>query len=111
MLRVRMMHGQGEAHDPNKIRPTNIIIITDGLTTCQVDKLILKTAKTLDKCCAVAWQVEIRFLQVRNGLKGTLLLKQSDDTLCTQYKVRDNVDPTLGRRIGGWDFEDTSWGC
>ncbi|KAI9721848.1 MAG: hypothetical protein M1812_002184 [Candelaria pacifica] len=49
---------------PDTTKPLNIIVITDGVPSDDVESVIINAAKKLDKFDAPAWQVGIQFFQV-----------------------------------------------
>jgi uncharacterized protein YegL len=82
-------------------KPLNIIVITDGEPSDDVESVIIGAAKTLDRLDAPAWQVGIQFFQVGREPGAREHLKQLDDELCQlagDEDLRDIVDtvPFLG---------------
>jgi uncharacterized protein YegL len=82
------------AANPDGIKPLNIIIITDGEPSDDVESPIISAAKKLDKYDAPAWQVGIQFFQVGNEPGAREHLKQLDDDLeeLAGTELRDIVD-------------------
>ncbi|USP80326.1 hypothetical protein yc1106_07600 [Curvularia clavata] len=79
----------------DKTKPINIIVITDGEPTDDVESTIIQTAKKLDKLDAPAWQVGIQFFQVGREPGAREHLKQLDDglaELAQDEDLRDIVD-------------------
>ncbi|KAK1910259.1 hypothetical protein P3342_006532 [Pyrenophora teres f. teres] len=79
----------------DKIKPINIIVITDGAPSDDVESPIIQAAKKLDKLDAPAWQVGIQFFQVGNEKLAREHLKMLDDGLAELSKdsdLRDLVD-------------------
>lgn len=74
------------------IRPLNIIVITDGAATDDVEKVIKNAARKLDKLDAVSSQVGIQFFQVGRDPVATQDLRDLDDELNKREKIRDMVD-------------------
>ncbi|PGH15910.1 hypothetical protein AJ79_02077 [Helicocarpus griseus UAMH5409] len=74
------------------VKPLNIIVITDGSPTDDVESVVINVAKRLDKCNAQPWQVGIQFVQVGNDAKATQWLQELDDVLHKEQGVRDIVD-------------------
>ncbi|KAF2673660.1 hypothetical protein BT63DRAFT_421794 [Microthyrium microscopicum] len=76
------------------IKPLNIIVITDGEATDDVDSPLIAAAKKLDKLEAPAWQVGIQFFQVGQSPLAREYLKYLDDNLCDRNgkEIRDMVD-------------------
>ncbi|KAI9884797.1 MAG: hypothetical protein M1823_003408 [Watsoniomyces obsoletus] len=78
--------------EPKKTKPLNIIVITDGVASDDVESVIIKAAEKLDKLDAPAWQVGIQFIQVGNEKGAAEALKQLDDGLAEVKGIRDMVD-------------------
>ena len=82
-------------------KPLNIIVITDGERSDDVESVIIGAAKKLDRLDAPAWQVGIQFFQVGREPGAREHLKQLDDELgqlAGDDELRDIVDtvPFLG---------------
>ncbi len=82
-------HASGQAAT---INPLNIIVITDGVPSDDVESVIVHAARKLDRMGADAWQVGIQFFQVGRAPEATEMLTDLDDALSDQYKIRDMVD-------------------
>jgi uncharacterized protein YegL len=85
---------QYEAH-PDTTKPINIIVITDGEPSDDVESPIVAAAKKLDKLEAPAWQVGIQFFQVGKEPGAREHLKELDDglrELAGDADLRDIVD-------------------
>jgi uncharacterized protein YegL len=81
--------------NPDRTKPLNIIVITDGEPSDDVEAPIINCAKKLDKLDAPAWQVGIQFFQVGNEVGAREHLKQLDDELAElagDSDLRDIVD-------------------
>ncbi|KAL1955056.1 hypothetical protein VTO42DRAFT_9045 [Malbranchea cinnamomea] len=74
------------------IRPLNIIVITDGVPSDDVESVIVNAARKLDKLNAQPWQVGIQFFQVGNEPDAAEELRELDDALAEAKGVRDIVD-------------------
>ena len=74
------------------VKPLNIIVITDGVPSDDVESVIIRAAKRLDQYNADAWQVGIQFFQVGNEPDAAEDLRELDDGLASQEGVRDMVD-------------------
>ena len=85
-----------EMKGEDRVKPLNIIVITDGQATDDVESVILSAARKLDKLDICAWQVGIQFFQVGNDKAATKMLKELDDNLGHKEgkprEVRDMVD-------------------
>lgn len=80
---------------PDSTKPVNIIVITDGVPTDDVESVIVRTAKKLDKLDAPSWQVGIQFFQVGREEGAREHLKSLDDdlrSLSPDGDLRDIVD-------------------
>ncbi|KAF1939924.1 hypothetical protein EJ02DRAFT_424428 [Clathrospora elynae] len=80
---------------PETTKPINIIVITDGEPSDDVESPIIQAAKKLDKLDAPAWQVGIQFFQVGKEAGAREHLKQLDDELkelAGDEDLRDIVD-------------------
>lgn len=70
-----------EAKGEENVKPLNIIVITDGQATDDVESVILSAARKLDKWDAPAWQVGIQFFQVGEDAEARKMLEYLDDSL------------------------------
>ncbi|KAK8241182.1 hypothetical protein IWZ00DRAFT_547693 [Phyllosticta capitalensis] len=86
--------------NPDSTKPLNIIVITDGAPSDDVESVIINAAKKLDRADAPAWQVGIQFFQVGREPEAREHLKQLDDGLAelAGEEIRDMVDtvPFMG---------------
>jgi von Willebrand factor type A domain len=81
--------------NPESTKPLNIIVITDGEPSDDVESTIIWAADRLDKKDAPAWQVGIQFFQVGNEPGAREHLEQLDDYLgeiSGNKELRDIVD-------------------
>lgn len=86
---------QRVAADLDHTKPLNIIVITDGEPSDDVESVIINAAKKLDKYDAPAWQIGIQFFQVGREPGAKEHLKQLDDELAElagEEDLRDIVD-------------------
>ncbi|KAL8916109.1 MAG: hypothetical protein Q9208_008705 [Pyrenodesmia sp. 3 TL-2023] len=81
-----------EQKGPENCKPINIIVITDGVPTDDVESPIIAAAKKLDKLDAPAWQVGIQFFQIGDERGAAEALRELDDQLAETGDVRDMVD-------------------
>ncbi|OJD18494.1 hypothetical protein AJ78_01483 [Emergomyces pasteurianus Ep9510] len=79
-------------HRTTMVKPINVIVITDGSPTDDVETVVVRAAKRLDKCDAKPWQVGIQFVQVGNDSCARDWLESLDDVLHKEYDIRDIVD-------------------
>ncbi|KAH9835998.1 von Willebrand factor type A domain [Teratosphaeria destructans] len=87
--------------NPEITKPINIICITDGEPSDDVESPLIAAAKKLDKLDAPAWQVGVQFFQVGRDEEAKRHLKQLDDDLAEiagDDELRDIVDtvPFIG---------------
>ena len=89
-----------QAKGPDTVKPLNIIVITDGVPSDDVESVILNAAKKLEQQDAPAWQVGIQFFQVGNENGAAEALKELDDGLVEMGCARDIVDtvPWIGKQ-------------
>ncbi|KAK4504795.1 hypothetical protein PRZ48_002757 [Zasmidium cellare] len=83
------------AEAPETTKPINIICITDGEPSDDVESPLIQAAKKLDKLDAPAWQVGVQFFQVGRDEKAKAHLRQLDDELAEiagDDDLRDIVD-------------------
>ena len=83
------------------VKPLNIIVITDGVATDDVESAIISAAKKLDKMGAEPWQVGIQFFQVGCDRAAAQDLKELDDALADEHGVRDMVDTVPWTGVDG----------
>ncbi|TKA57842.1 hypothetical protein B0A55_12220 [Friedmanniomyces simplex] len=80
---------------PETTKPMNIICITDGEPSDDVESPLIAAAKKLDKLDAAAWQCGVQFFQVGNDEGARQHLRQLDDELAEiagDDGLRDIVD-------------------
>ncbi|KAI1608593.1 hypothetical protein EDD36DRAFT_104360 [Exophiala viscosa] len=82
---------QAHGHEAT-VKPLNIIVITDGVPSDDVEMVIVNAAKKLDKFGAEPWQVGVQFFQVGREPEAAENLRELDDSLSEQYQIRDMVD-------------------
>src|SRR5271155_5549810 len=82
------------------VKPLNIIVITDGVPSDDVESVIVKAAKKLDQYDAEPWQVGIQFFQVGREPEAAEGLQDLDDALSGEHGIRDMVDTVA------WSGED-----
>lgn len=84
----------GDVPDADVIKPVNIIVITDGIASDDVESVVEQAARKLDKLDAPPYQVGIQFFQVGNEPGARQALQSLDDELAARSAdgVRDMVD-------------------
>jgi uncharacterized protein YegL len=77
-----------------EVKPLNLIVLTDGVPSDDVESVLISAAKKLDKLDAPPFQVGVQFFQVGNEEGAKEALEQLDDELSTMVEggVRDIVD-------------------
>jgi hypothetical protein len=91
------------------IKPVNIIVITDGVPSDDVESPIIAAATHLDALDAPASQVGIQFFQVGNSRRAKERLKQLDDGMRERSgnpRLRDIVDTVAFTDAGGAKLTD-----
>jgi hypothetical protein len=80
--------------DGNETKPLNLIVLTDGVPSDDVESVLLSAAKKLDKLDAPPFQVGVQFFQVGNEEGAKEALMELDDGLSELVEggVRDMVD-------------------
>jgi hypothetical protein len=86
-----------------QVKSLNIIVITDGVPSDNVESVIVRAAKRLDQYNAEPWQVGIQFFQVGEEPKTAEDLRDLNDSLASQKGVRDiiNTVPWSGKQGEG----------
>lgn len=89
------------------VKPLNVIVVTDGVPSDDVEAPIVAAAEKLDRWDAPAWQVGIQFFQVGNEMGAGRALQELDDELRGRSGCRDIVDtvPWSGREGVGLNGE------
>ena len=90
--RVRRARAAGNAAPADEIKPMNVIVITDGAASDDVESEIMRIANKLEDADAPAWQVGIQFFQVGRELGAAEALQELDDELVDMGCRRDIVD-------------------
>ncbi|TVY81627.1 hypothetical protein LSUE1_G002621 [Lachnellula suecica] len=75
-------------------KPLNLIVLTDGVPSDDVETVLLSAAKKLDKLDATPYQIGVQFFQVGNEEGAKEALEELDDHLGDEVDggVRDIVD-------------------
>lgn len=98
-----------KAPKDSKPKPMNLICITDGVPTDDVEGPLIQAARRLDKMNAPAWQVGVQFFQVGRDKAAREHLQSLDDELesaAGKVELRDMVDTVpftdeVGARLTG----------
>jgi len=75
-------------------KPLNLIVLTDGVPSDDVESVLISAAKKLDKLDAPPFQVGVQFFQVGNEEGAKEALEELDDGLADLVEggIRDIVD-------------------
>lgn len=101
LARVEMMAAAkkdrfGKLKDPSlEVRPINIISITDGEFSDDVESVVVDAATRLDEVKAKSYQVGIQFVQIGDDPRARQDLQELDDGLAqarSDRRIRDIVD-------------------
>ena len=92
ILKAYMKAYEDSLRTSSELKPLNLIVLTDGVPSDEVEGVIVQCAKKLDKLEAPAYQVGIQFFQVGNESGAKEALEELDDCLAEQADVRDIVD-------------------
>jgi hypothetical protein len=85
---------ESELAEGRDFKPLNLIVLTDGVPSDDVESVLLAAAKKLDRLDAPPYQVGVQFFQVGNEEGAKEALEELDDELSNLVKggVRDIVD-------------------
>lgn len=77
-----------------EVKPLNLIVLTDGVPSDDVESVLISAAKKLDKLEAPPFQVGVQFFQVGNEEGAKEALEELDDDLTNLVEggIRDMVD-------------------
>lgn len=77
-----------------EVKPLNLIVLTDGVPSDDVESVLIAAAKKLDKLEAPPFQVGVQFFQVGNEEGAREALMELDDDLSSMVEggIRDMVD-------------------
>jgi uncharacterized protein YegL len=91
-----------KGNDIESVKPINLIVITDGCPSDDVESVLVSAAKKLDKLEAPPYQVGIQFFQVGNEQGAREALRELDDGIgeLVEGGVRDMVDTVT------WDVKN-----
>ncbi|KAL4267402.1 VWFA domain-containing protein [Pleurotus pulmonarius] len=92
-----MIEAAKDSGDPatlKAIKPTNFIVITDGVPTDDPESVIVNAAKRLDARGFPLSQLGIQFVQIGQSPKATEFLQELDNGLAATHGIRDIVDTT-----------------
>ncbi|KAH8812025.1 hypothetical protein F5884DRAFT_784152 [Xylogone sp. PMI_703] len=77
-----------------EVKPLNLIVITDGVPSDDIESVLVAAAKKLDRLDAPPFQVGVQFFQVGNEEGAREALMELDDDLSNRIDggIRDMVD-------------------
>jgi uncharacterized protein YegL len=83
-----------EMAEGRELKPLNLIVLTDGVPSDDVESVLISAAKKLDKLEAPPFQVGVQFFQVGNEEGAKEALEELDDGLSELVEggIRDMVD-------------------
>ncbi|GAB7351776.1 hypothetical protein MBLNU459_g2351t1 [Dothideomycetes sp. NU459] len=85
------------------VKPLNVIVVTDGAPSDDVEAALIGAARRLDRLDAPAWQVGVQFFQVGRDPDASRHLRMLDDELAeiAGESLRDMVDTVPFRGAEG----------
>lgn len=94
ILKPYLARVEKELAADREVKPLNLIVLTDGVPSDDVESVLLSAAKKLDKLDAPPYQVGVQFFQVGNEEGAKEALEELDDQLGNMVEggVRDIVD-------------------
>ena len=94
ILKPYMAKLESELSQGRDFKPLNLIVLTDGVPSDDVESVLLAVAKKLDRLDAPPYQVGVQFFQVGNEPGAREALEELDDGLSELVEggVRDIVD-------------------
>lgn len=89
----RKKRGGLAAQTAHEVKPLNVIVVTDGVPSDDVESVLLRAAQKLDALDAEPWQLGVQFVQVGEEQGAKEHLEGLDDDLSSLGKgCRDIVD-------------------
>lgn len=94
ILKPYLAHVEREMAAGREVKPMNLIVLTDGVPSDDVESVLLASAKKLDRLDAPPFQVGVQFFQVGTEPGAREALIELDDELAGMVAggVRDIVD-------------------
>jgi len=83
------------------VKPLNIIVITDGMLSNNIESVIISAVRKLDCADVPAWQVGIQFIQIGEETGVAEHLRNLDGDLVAESGARDMVDTVPWNGVGG----------
>ena len=95
ILRPYLRECEANQSQLEKVKPLNIIVITDGVPSDDPETVIVSYAKKLDKIEAPGWQVGIQFFQVGNERGAAEALEELDDGIHNRGEDIRDIEETV----------------
>jgi hypothetical protein len=94
ILKTYLAKCERDLSEGKEVKPLNLIVLTDGVPSDDVESVLISAAKKLDKMDAPPFQVGVQFFQVGNEEGAKEALEELDDELCNMVEggIRDIVD-------------------
>ena len=94
ILRPYLLKLEKEMGEGREVKPLNLIVLTDGVPSDDVESVLINAAKKLDKLDAPPFQIGVQFFQVGNEEGAKEALEELDDELSNLVEggIRDIVD-------------------
>lgn len=94
ILRPYLIKLEKDMGEGKEVKPLNLIVLTDGVPSDDVESVLINAAKKLDKLDAPPFQVGVQFFQVGNEEGAKEALEELDDELSNLVEggIRDIVD-------------------
>ncbi|KAK7455840.1 hypothetical protein VKT23_010876 [Stygiomarasmius scandens] len=78
----------------SNLKPVNIIVITDGEPTDNVESVIVNASRQLSQAAVPERMLGIQFVQIGNDSDATKFLQHLDNQLKREHQITDMVDTT-----------------
>lgn len=94
ILKPYLTRLEAEMAAGREMKPLNLIVLTDGVPSDDVESVLITAAKKLDRLDAPSYQIGVQFFQVGNEQGAKESLMELDDELGTLVEggIRDIVD-------------------
>ncbi|KAI5456134.1 hypothetical protein BGZ63DRAFT_435476 [Mariannaea sp. PMI_226] len=99
ILRPYLKNLKANKNSMEDVKPVNIIVITDGMPTDNLEEIVIHYAKMLDELMAPPHQVGIQFFQVGDNSEATRSLDHLDNEISKKSNVRDMVDTVAWKSV------------
>ncbi|KAI5466965.1 hypothetical protein BGZ63DRAFT_418708 [Mariannaea sp. PMI_226] len=99
ILRPYLKNLKANKDNMEDVKPINIIVITDGMPTDNLEEIVIYYAEMLDRLMAPPHQVGIQFFQVGDNPEATQSLDHLDNEISKKGNVRDMVDTVSWKSV------------